>query len=105
MVGLWGHFSDTIDRWLSPLLNKVLTVFLSSFFQEVRVNVAVASRAARWLVSVNELFALCSCVRPCRDCSGHDLCDQPRNGDVLGDVSMDGDGDHGKAMFVTATVL
>lgn len=37
-----------------------------------------------------------ACVCLYRDCSGHDLCDQPRHGDVLGDISVDGHGDHGK---------
>jgi len=43
--------------------------------------------------------AMRACVYLCRDCARHDLRDQPRNGDVLGHVSVDVHGDHGKTLF------
>lgn len=75
-----------------------------------RINVSASwyfvcyKHMMQWKKRVNHLFSVdqtgwydvAVCLCDSRDCSGHDLCDQPRHGDVLGDVSVDGHGDHGK---------
>lgn len=45
-----------------------------------------------------------ACVCPHRDCSSHDLRDQPGHGHVLGDVSVDGHGDHGKQQGASGVI-
>lgn len=34
----------------------------------------------------------------CRNCQGHDICNKPGNGHVLGNLSLERNGNHGKKL-------
>ena len=77
----WKWWEDKCYRFLKDLMSSVqggITRYCSQF------------------IPLTDAMCVYMCVYLCRDCSGHDLRDQPRHGDVLGDVSVDGHGDHGK---------
>lgn len=87
-----------LTGWFYWLLNYHLANYSESDADLSDLLLLAFVHVSMKLLLITDIKPLCACVSVCfcRDCSSHDLRDQPRHGDVLGDISVDGHGDHGE---------